>query len=121
LVATQDAELKKYLRQIPGIPLIHICHNAITLENPSKVSRQRADEVSRTDSHLSSLERETLERLNSTMPQMEERAKRKRYRPQGPNPLSVKRKKTQVPPKKSSKGKKTRRKPKRSSKASQVE
>ncbi|XP_062522274.1 rRNA-processing protein UTP23 homolog [Corticium candelabrum] len=115
LVATQDVELKQSLREVAGVPIVHICHNAITIDSPSVASKRQANEVARSDSRLSRHERETLEQLKRALPHEEQRRTRgRRRRPQGPNPLSVKRKKeTMKVVKNPDKRKKTRRKPKR--------
>ncbi|KAG0175667.1 hypothetical protein DFQ28_008274 [Apophysomyces sp. BC1034] len=44
-VATQDQALRKKLRAIPGVPLIHINHNAIVLEPISSFSKQAIEKV----------------------------------------------------------------------------
>ena len=45
LVATQDPELRRQLRRIPGIPLMHIIRNTMVLEKPSDSTVDKADDV----------------------------------------------------------------------------
>lgn len=40
MVATQDAELKKTLRKVPGVPIINLDHSQLVLETPSRETVQ---------------------------------------------------------------------------------
>ncbi len=46
LVASQDQELRRVLRRLPGVPLIHIIRNTMVLEKPSDATIDKADDVS---------------------------------------------------------------------------
>jgi U3 small nucleolar RNA-associated protein 23 len=45
IVATQDAELRSYLRQIPGVPLLYIKYNQIILEPISEATKIKIEQV----------------------------------------------------------------------------
>ena len=46
LVASQDPEMRRKLRRVPGIPLMHIIRNTVVLEKPSDSTVDKADDVS---------------------------------------------------------------------------
>ncbi|XP_065829701.1 rRNA-processing protein UTP23 homolog [Oscarella lobularis] len=100
IIASQDQELKGGLRQISGVPLLHITHNAIMLENPTPLSRQKAEETLALKTAPSSHEKETLDKLAKLLPKERGRIAsgriQKRKIARGPNPLSVKKKKAIV-------------------------
>eukprot|EP00118_Oscarella_pearsei_P004281 m.18070 g.18070 ORF g.18070 m.18070 type:complete len:243 (+) comp27588_c0_seq5:120-848(+) len=122
IIASQDQELKGHLRLIAGVPLLHITHNAIMLEDPTPLSRQKADETLAVKTAPSSHEKETLDKLAKLLPSRQRKSMRRRH-PLGPNPLSIKKKKTMTLPSvkvNSSRTKKTRRKSKVSRKRALV-
>ncbi|KAL5016847.1 hypothetical protein ScPMuIL_006436 [Solemya velum] len=110
-LATQDQALTEKARDIPGVPLLFIAYNAITLEPPSELSRQVADTsvTSRTA---------PTEHAHSVLKQMkkeafgepEEVVKKKRKKKSGPNPLSCKKKKKKTGVSKETKSKRKRKK-----------
>ncbi len=90
-VASQDTELRSGLRRLPGIPILHVNHNVIVLEKPSrksvKISEKQDDSKLLTD-----YQKELLASLRKTK-DASMKVSRKRKGPKGPNPLSVKKKK----------------------------
>ena len=44
-VASQDPELRRELRGVAGVPLLHIIRNTIVLEKPTQTSQHKAEEV----------------------------------------------------------------------------
>ncbi len=46
LVASQDQELRRKLRRLPGVPLMHIIKNTVVLEKPSDRTVDKAEDVS---------------------------------------------------------------------------
>ena len=44
-VASQDPELRGRLRELPGVPLLHIIRNTMVLEKPSDSTHDRAEQV----------------------------------------------------------------------------
>ena len=45
-VASQDPELRGRLRELPGVPLLHIIRNTMILEKPSDSTHDKAERVS---------------------------------------------------------------------------
>ncbi len=45
LVASQDPELRRELRAVPGVPLFHIIRNTMVLEKPTTSSEVKVQEV----------------------------------------------------------------------------
>nr|CDQ04659.1 Bm14021, isoform b [Brugia malayi] len=77
--ATQDNELTEALKQIPGVPILFIKYNAILIDKPSEVTIQV-----------------NLNELKKAILGEDEKPRRKRKHPKGPNPLSVKKKKKKI-------------------------
>ncbi len=46
LVASQDQDMRRKLRHLPGVPLMHIIRNTIVLEKPSDSTLDKAEDVS---------------------------------------------------------------------------
>ncbi|KAK4759864.1 hypothetical protein SAY87_022995 [Trapa incisa] len=63
-VATQDADLRKKLQEIPGVPVMYGLRNALFLEQPSSAQREFVKDGERRRSHISDRERRQL--LKST-------------------------------------------------------
>jgi U3 small nucleolar RNA-associated protein 23 len=80
-VASQDAELRKELRRVPGVPLIHINRSVVVLEPPSKATKEKI------------AEREKAKTLPNEKEHQFMQKKKKRKGPKQPNPLSMKKKK----------------------------
>lgn len=105
-VATQEAELRDYLRKLPGIPLLHIQRTVLLLESPSSSSRHvstnaEADKIRK----FGGAESETLEIARKV--RLQDRADKRRQdgmastapkkqKAKGPNPLSVLKKKGNI-------------------------
>lgn len=124
-VATQDADLRKYLQQAPGVPLIFCLRNALLLETPSASQRQFVKFTEEDCSHMSELEIKMLKKQKKGMDGDDEHEESKnietellmdvkggregtevkdnqpqfkRKKPKGPNPLSCKkRRNTEAP------------------------
>ncbi|KAM3728108.1 rRNA-processing protein [Dirofilaria immitis] len=86
--ATQDNELTEALKQIPGIPILFIKYNAILIDKPSQITLQELEKPK--DQLLE------LSKLKKAIFGKDERPRRKRKGPKGPNPLSVKKKKIRL-------------------------
>ncbi|XP_038906640.1 rRNA-processing protein UTP23 homolog isoform X2 [Benincasa hispida] len=61
-LATQDANLRQQLREIPGVPLIYGLRNALFMEQPSDVQRQFVKSLEEERMHMSEAERSLLKR-----------------------------------------------------------
>lgn len=83
-MATQDDELTDKLRLIAGTPILYIKYNAILLDQPSELSKEKAS--------ANSAEMEKLKELKKQL--IPEAEKKKKKRTKGANPLSCKKKKT---------------------------
>eukprot|EP01138_Halocafeteria_seosinensis_P006990 gb/GECG01007148.1/.p1 GENE.gb/GECG01007148.1/~~gb/GECG01007148.1/.p1 ORF type:complete len:258 (+),score=43.18 gb/GECG01007148.1/:1-774(+) len=113
LVATQDFRLRTKLRNYGGIPTMYMNQNVIVLEAPSKGSLTKSTKEQESKSGATSQERELVKAITGE----EERRRKKKRGPKGPNPLSM------LPPKKQKteqvtkegKAKKNRRKTRKSS------
>ncbi|THU61535.1 hypothetical protein C4D60_Mb07t24320 [Musa balbisiana] len=118
-VATQDADMRKKFREVPGVPVIYGLRNSLFIEQPSAQQRQYAKSteekrlhmgeseylklyksdlkgVTTNDSTNRVTEGTQLTRNISTTKRMlgvAEKSKFKRKRAKGPNPLSCKKKK----------------------------
>ncbi|ELU18872.1 hypothetical protein CAPTEDRAFT_180172 [Capitella teleta] len=91
MIATQDPQLTKVVRSLPGVPLLYISHKAINLEKPSKASQEES-ELPAEDKEL-----ERLKEMKKAILGEEEASPvvtKKRKKPKGPNPLSRKKKKS---------------------------
>ncbi|EFO18753.1 hypothetical protein LOAG_09740 [Loa loa] len=86
--ATQDHELTEALKQIPGIPILFIKYNAILIDRPSQATIQ---EIEKPKDQLIEVNE-----LKKAVFGKEEKPRRKRKGPKGPNPLSVKKKKRKI-------------------------
>ncbi|CAN6205214.1 unnamed protein product [Urochloa humidicola] len=122
-VATQDADLREKLREIPGVPVIYGLKNSLFIEQPSVQQRKFAqlDEEKRLNMDISEYkklmkaasegkaaasengsDRERHERPISSLLKnalgVADKSKFKRNRAKGPNPLSCKKKKPKPQP-----------------------
>lgn len=117
-VATQDADIRKNFREVPGVPVIYGLKNSLFIEQPSALQREyvksaeeerlHASELeyrkllkrelkdgSANDSGNEVLEESQLKRKISSAKRMlgvAEKSKFKRKKAKGPNPLSCKKK-----------------------------
>lgn len=94
-IGTQDPELSDILRQTPGTPLLFISHKTITLEAPSRESRDTAEGALTQRLAPSHTQKHTLDVIKKvTLGEPAEKPDRKRKRgPKGPNPMSCRKKK----------------------------
>ncbi|CCD26794.1 rRNA-binding ribosome biosynthesis protein UTP23 NDAI_0I02250 [Naumovozyma dairenensis CBS 421] len=101
VVASQDLATRRKLRQVPGVPLIHISRAVMIMEPLSDVSAQvsRRKENEKLYKGLndpkftgvkSAVDKETVKEKEST----DQQKKKRKIGPKGPNPLSMKKKKT---------------------------
>lgn len=97
IVASQDLKLRRYLRRIPGVPLIHISRSVMVMEPLSTASarvgnKMEQDKLFKGLNDPESAGRKTLNDGNETK-DGDATVPKKRKGPKGPNPLSVKRSK----------------------------
>jgi U3 small nucleolar RNA-associated protein 23 len=90
-VATQDLQLRDYLRRIPGIPLIYINRSVMILEPPSPATENKVKEIEYNKTIPTNYE-STIIKNNTKQPEEAPKSK-KRKGPKQPNPLSCKKKK----------------------------
>lgn len=105
VVATQDVELRKKLRKVPGVPLIYMNRSVMVMEPLSDASREYSQkwESGKLSGGLNDSEagkikkRDDVEKNNNDEEgegaNDEPAPKKKKLGPKGPNPLSVKKKK----------------------------
>ncbi|XP_073987825.1 rRNA-processing protein UTP23 homolog [Rhodnius prolixus] len=97
ILATQDRDLQKIARRIPGTPLLYIHNRAPTLEQPSFKTSFIAQKKLRNSYCLSKSEKKTLKEYKTAVLGPEQpRRPRKKKKNGGPNPLSCKKKKKQA-------------------------
>lgn len=97
-IATQDVELRRKLRRIPGVPLLYINRNTLVLEGVSDDSRDQAEQIGAEKAQPTKYEKSVLESLGKAELSITAPKKPKR-KIKGPNPLSCKKKsKTSVAP-----------------------
>ncbi|KAG5420919.1 hypothetical protein I9W82_000009 [Candida metapsilosis] len=104
VVATQDLDLRRKLRQIPGVPLIYMNRSVMVMEPLSDASSKYSEEWERKKltGGLNDLKAGKIIENNENEEEEDEKegavpAKKKRKGPKGPNPLSVKKKKKGEP------------------------
>ncbi|OUM67444.1 hypothetical protein PIROE2DRAFT_40025 [Piromyces sp. E2] len=93
-VATQDLNLRDYLRRIPGIPLIYINRSVMILEPPSPATTNKVKEIEYNKTIPTNYEN-TIIKNNTDTPEEAPKPK-KRKGPKQPNPLSCKKKKKKM-------------------------
>jgi len=100
LVATQDIELGKALRQIPGVPLIRLNNSVPFVEDPSSASKDHREETQKRKLAPAAWEKAKLPALQQKEAAAAAAAStpRKRKGPKGANPLSCKKKKKKPTP-----------------------
>jgi U3 small nucleolar RNA-associated protein 23 len=84
-VGSQDLELRKVMRRIPGVPLLYIKSSVCILEPPSQTTSETADQI-----EIQKTLPVEFEKIKNEKPQSEKKRKRKLKEP---NPLSCKKKK----------------------------
>ncbi|XP_064400232.1 rRNA-processing protein UTP23 homolog [Halichondria panicea] len=90
LVASQDQDMRRKLRHLPGVPLMHIIRNTIVLEKPSDSTLDKAEDLTQSKMDSSS---QVLDRLTPTSEQTKPTVRQRKKITKGPNPLSVKKSK----------------------------
>lgn len=115
VVASQSVELRKQLRQVPGVPLIFMNRSVMVMEPLSHASSKFAEEVELrklTGGLNNALTAGYINKDDEPENEGEDQPRKKRKGPKGPNPLSIKKKKSDTPAKedKSEQPKKRRRK-----------
>lgn len=94
IVATQDHELRKKLRKVPGVPLVYMNRSVMVMEPLSKVSGKLSEDL-----ETSKLTGGLNDAANAgIIPLAAPQASKKRKGPKEPNPLSVKKKKPESQP-----------------------
>lgn len=91
IVATQDYELRKKLRQVPGIPLVYMNRSVMVMEPLSKKSAQISESL-----ETSKLTGGLNDAKNAGIVPRDVPEGKKRKGPKAPNPLSVKKKKVEA-------------------------
>ncbi|XP_067677735.1 rRNA-processing protein UTP23 homolog [Haliotis asinina] len=112
MLATQDPDLTEVSRTKPGIPLLYIAHNTVTIETPSEASKEKAANAMADKLGPTEYEHNVLKKLKLDEFGEQEMAKRKK-KIKGPNPLSCKSKQHKPSLQTPIKEKKKRRKRKR--------
>ncbi|XP_049342671.1 uncharacterized protein LOC125806965 [Solanum verrucosum] len=93
-VATQDADLRRSLQKIPGVPVIFALRNALFLEQPSSFQRQFAKSAEEERLHMTDLESQIINtNVKRNGSDVKDKVRFKRKKAKGPNPLSVLKKK----------------------------
>ncbi|GCE99043.1 small subunit processome component [Zygosaccharomyces mellis] len=94
VVASQDISMRRKLRKIPGVPLVHMSRSVMVMEPLSEAS-SHVNEVTEREKLLKGLNDPKMAGLKASSiedyPENQPPAK-KRKGPKGPNPLSVKKK-----------------------------
>ncbi|CAO3679000.1 unnamed protein product [Umbelopsis vinacea] len=107
-IATQDIDLRKHLRKIPGVPLIHINRSVVVLEPPSQATKNKIADLEKAKTLPNEKELQFMKKKKKELKEQERASKgdgknapskkRKRKGPKQPNPLSIKKKKKSAPP-----------------------
>jgi U3 small nucleolar RNA-associated protein 23 len=107
-IATQDIDLRKHLRKIPGVPLIHINRSVVVLEPPSQATKNKISDLEKAKTLPNEKELQFMKKKKKELKEQEKASKgdgknapsknRKRKGPKQPNPLSMKKKKKSAPP-----------------------
>ncbi|KAJ8470478.1 hypothetical protein OPV22_024821 [Ensete ventricosum] len=94
-VATQDADMRKKFREVPGVPVIYGLRNSLFIEQPSTQQREYARSTEEKRLHMVTEGTQLTKNISTTkrMLGVAEKSKFKRKRAKGPNPLSCKKKK----------------------------
>ncbi|KAI5950759.1 hypothetical protein KGF54_003833 [Candida jiufengensis] len=107
VVSTQDLDLRKRLRSVPGVPLIYMNKSSVMVMEPLSESTAKYSnnwENKKLTAGLNDLKagqkdkKQKEEATKEDNEESEEPAKKKRKGPKGPNPLSIKKKKKEQPP-----------------------
>ena len=98
-IASQDPDMRTRARKVPGTPILFLYMSAPTLEKPSGMSNNSADQNSshRMETDYQSAVLNELKRKELGENADDEARKRKRKRKKGPNPLSCLKSKKKKP------------------------
>ncbi|CAI4051180.1 rRNA-binding ribosome biosynthesis protein UTP23 SKDI_15G1590 [Saccharomyces kudriavzevii IFO 1802] len=98
VVASQDIHLRRKLRTVPGVPLIHLTRSVMIMEPLSTASAKESKktEEQKLFKGLNDPNVEKTEKVSSESGK-ESAPKKRKIGPKAPNPLSVKKKKTSQP------------------------
>jgi len=98
VVATQDRGLQKWIKNRPGQPLLYLHQMTPVLDEPSPISKKRANKISLEKIKINKNTEETIEKLKisegvtvAKAPVKPNEIKKKKKK-KGPNPLSCKKK-----------------------------
>ncbi|KAJ2376453.1 hypothetical protein IW150_001975 [Coemansia sp. RSA 2607] len=98
-IAVQSEELRSKLRNIPGVPILHVRRTLIILENTSQATKDKQEAIVQGKLAVSTAEKKLLQDVKkaeiSQKQALRKNVPRKKKGPKGPNPLSVKKKKQQ--------------------------
>lgn len=86
--ATQDDALTEALKQIPGVPVLFIKYNGILIDKPSQATIEEMEKPKDDLAAVKELKKKIFGR--------NEKTRRKRKGPKGPNPLSVRKKQKRI-------------------------
>ncbi|KAJ2455870.1 hypothetical protein EV183_000486 [Coemansia sp. RSA 2336] len=91
-IAVQDEEMRDRLRQIKGVPILHVSHSVVVLEPIPKHFRDAGKDQLKDKAGLTEMERKMLKSVKEEARQAKNglRPKRKTKKAKGPNPLAVK-------------------------------
>ncbi|KAI8847411.1 Fcf1-domain-containing protein [Chytridium lagenaria] len=90
-VASQDIQLRKTLRKVPGTPLVYVSSGVTILEPPSLETKEKAAEIERSKA-VGKIPKPVTPPSTEVVPSVTRKKK-----PLAPNPLSVKKKKKATP------------------------
>ncbi|CAI4780177.1 BCE_3a_G0049000.mRNA.1.CDS.1 [Saccharomyces cerevisiae] len=94
VVASQDIDLRRKLRTVPGVPLIHLTRSVMVME-PLSTASAKASKITEEQKLYKGLNDPNIEKLQESGDGSgkESITKKRKLGPKAPNPLSVKKKK----------------------------
>lgn len=101
VVASQDLALRRRLREVPGVPLVHIARSVMIMEHLSTASANVSQEIEKAKLHRGLNDTRShshieLGKVKDSLVSAElVKSKKRSLGPKAPNPLSVKKKKTE--------------------------
>jgi len=112
LVASNNYELRKKLRKIPGVPMVFMNRSVMVMEPLSEASKKFSENVesAKLTGGLNDIHHGKIKEEEEKTETQEAPVLKKRKSPKGPNPLSVKKKKVQAEPQPKTQKKSRRRK-----------
>lgn len=100
VVASQDVQIRRKLRRVPGVPLVHISRAVMVMEPLSDASARvsKRMEISKLYEGLNNVKTTKKPSVSKTNDTEEKKPKQRGPKgPKGPNPLSVKKRKIDTP------------------------